>query len=78
MIVRAYIFTPIGNSAYDSNPFGPISTRKKMSHVFPHSQQAAVVQNPGESFKVVLRHDIPVGNPGPEEILVKLNCTGIW
>lgn len=49
-----------------------------MSQSIPRSQQAAVVQNPGENFKVVLQHDIPVGNPGPDEILVKLNCTGIW
>lgn len=49
-----------------------------MPHTIPHFQQAAVVQNPGETFKVVLEHDIPVGNPGPEEVLVKLNCTGIW
>jgi hypothetical protein len=49
-----------------------------MSQTIPHSQRAALVQNPGESFKIVLQDDIPVGNPGPEEILVKLNCTGIW
>jgi propanol-preferring alcohol dehydrogenase len=36
-----------------------------------------MVQNLGESFKVVLQNDIPVGDPGPEEILVKLNRTGI-
>ncbi|KAJ6104032.1 hypothetical protein N7523_010352 [Penicillium sp. IBT 18751x] len=47
------------------------------SQLIPHSQQAAVVQNPGECFQVVLQHDIPVGNPGSNEILVKLKCTGI-
>lgn len=49
-----------------------------MSKLIPSHQQAAVVQNPGENFTVVLQDDIAVGIPGPEEILVKLNCTGIW
>ena len=44
----------------------------------PTQQQGAVVQDPGENFKIQLQHDIPVGNPGPDEILVKLTCTGLW
>jgi propanol-preferring alcohol dehydrogenase len=44
----------------------------------PELQQAAVVENPGDKFTVVLRDDIPVGTPGTDEILIKLNCTGIW
>lgn len=49
-----------------------------MTQEIPKFQQAAVVQNPGKDFKVVLLDGIPVAKPGPEEILVKLNCTGIW
>lgn len=44
----------------------------------PRLQQAAVVENPGNNFSVVLRDDVPVGDPGTDEILIKLNCTGIW
>ncbi|KAJ5778747.1 hypothetical protein N7520_001993 [Penicillium odoratum] len=43
----------------------------------PTYQKAAVVQDPGENFKIVLRDDVPIGEPGPEEILVKLTCTGL-
>jgi propanol-preferring alcohol dehydrogenase len=44
----------------------------------PSHQQAAVVEDPGDNFKIVLRNDIHIGEPGPEEILVKLTCTGLW
>lgn len=49
-----------------------------MAASIPSVQQAAVLQNPGDKFTVVLRNDIPVGNPGPNEVLVKLSCTGLW
>ncbi|KAJ5273768.1 hypothetical protein N7478_008893 [Penicillium angulare] len=48
-----------------------------MSIPIPIQQQAAVVEDPGDNFKIVLRHDIQVGEPGPEEILVQLTCTGL-
>ncbi|KAJ5698070.1 hypothetical protein N7462_000075 [Penicillium macrosclerotiorum] len=48
-----------------------------MTVSIPPLQQAAVVQNPGDDFTVVLREDIPVATPGIDEILIKLNCTGI-
>jgi propanol-preferring alcohol dehydrogenase len=44
----------------------------------PRTQRAAVVQNPGKDYRIVLRDDIPVPEPGPCEILIKLECTGIW
>ena len=44
----------------------------------PQVQQAAVVENPGDNFTVVLRDNVPVGDPGTDEILIKLNYTGIW
>ncbi|KAJ5638928.1 hypothetical protein N7528_001318 [Penicillium herquei] len=43
----------------------------------PNQQQAAVVQEPGDDFKIQLHNNVPVGTPGPEEILVKLTCTGL-
>lgn len=49
-----------------------------MSQTIPRCQHGAVIHNPGESFQVVLQNDLPVGNPGPGEVLVKLNCTGLW
>lgn len=49
-----------------------------MTPSIPSVQQAAVLQNPGDKFTLVLRDDIPVGDPGDNEILVKLNCTGLW
>lgn len=49
-----------------------------MSLQIPLSQRAALVQNPGDNFSIALQDGIPIGKPGPDEILVKLNCTGIW
>lgn len=49
-----------------------------MTQPIPGFQQAALVQNPGDHFKIILQDGVPVGKPGPDEILVKLNCTGIW
>ncbi|PKY04614.1 putative quinone oxidoreductase [Aspergillus campestris IBT 28561] len=43
----------------------------------PTTQQAALVENPGPAAKIVHRDDIPVATPGPNEILVKLTCTGL-
>ncbi|KAF3385583.1 Alcohol dehydrogenase 2 [Penicillium rolfsii] len=43
----------------------------------PQVQKAVVVENPGDNFTVVLHDNVPVGDPGPDEILIKLNCTGI-
>lgn len=49
-----------------------------MPTCIPTQQRGAVVEDPGDNFKIVLRDDIKVGEPGPEEILVKLSCTGLW
>ncbi|KAJ5180930.1 hypothetical protein N7492_004140 [Penicillium capsulatum] len=48
-----------------------------MAGSIPSVQQAAVLQNPGDGFSITLRKDIPVGDPGPKEVLVKLSCTGL-
>ncbi|KAJ5233250.1 uncharacterized protein N7469_005016 [Penicillium citrinum] len=43
----------------------------------PHTQKAFVVQDPGENYTIVLQDNIPVSEPGPGEILIKLECTGL-
>jgi len=49
-----------------------------MTVPIPRVQQAAVIENPGENVRIRIRHDIPVGEPGPHEVLVKLAFTGLW
>lgn len=44
----------------------------------PQTQKAAQVLSPGESFRISIRDDIPVPEPGPNEVLIKLSCTGLW
>ena len=55
-------------------------TFKKMTDApaIPSSQQAAIVDNPGPDVQITIRYGIPVGSPGPEEVLIKLTHTGIW
>ncbi|KAL2845279.1 chaperonin 10-like protein [Aspergillus pseudoustus] len=48
-----------------------------MAFVIPNIQQAVEVVNPGDNFKIVIRDDVPVQEPGESEVLVKLNCTGL-
>ncbi|KAH7141477.1 chaperonin 10-like protein [Dactylonectria estremocensis] len=40
-------------------------------------QTAAVIENPGPSAEINIRNDVPVDEPGPNEILVKLAFSGI-
>lgn len=49
-----------------------------MAFGLPRIQQAFIVQNPGPNHTIVLRDDVPVPEPGPGEILLKLECTGLW
>jgi propanol-preferring alcohol dehydrogenase len=49
-----------------------------MAADLPHVQKAFVVQNPGPNHTIVLRDDVPIPEPGPGEILLKLECTGLW
>jgi propanol-preferring alcohol dehydrogenase len=44
----------------------------------PQTQQAAQVLQPGDAFHISIRDDVPVPEPGPNEVLVKLSCTGLW
>ncbi|KAJ5110608.1 hypothetical protein N7532_001143 [Penicillium argentinense] len=48
-----------------------------MTLQIPPLKKLLCVQNPGDNFKITLRDGIAIGEPGPGEILVKLNCTGI-
>lgn len=42
----------------------------------PTHCKAGVVINEGEDFTVEVQ-DVPVPEPGPDEVLIRLNCTGI-
>ncbi|KAI1017825.1 hypothetical protein LB504_003849 [Fusarium proliferatum] len=48
-----------------------------MSSSIPSVQKAALIENPGDNARIIIRSDIPVGNPGENEILVKLEFTGL-
>ncbi|KAG5795918.1 hypothetical protein H9Q69_005063 [Fusarium xylarioides] len=48
-----------------------------MSSSIPSVQKAALIESPGNDARIVIRSDIPVGNPGENEILVKLEFTGL-
>ena len=49
-----------------------------MDYTIPQSQVAAVIINPGPDGEVILTTGIPVGDPGPNEVLVALSHSGIW
>jgi hypothetical protein len=66
-------------SALISTPFNALPYMiATMAVVIPTTQTAAVLRNPGMSAELVIRHDESVASPGSHEILVKLQCTGIW
>ncbi|CVL08064.1 related to ADH3-alcohol dehydrogenase III [Fusarium mangiferae] len=48
-----------------------------MSSSIPSVQKAALIENPGDDARIIIRSDIPVGDPGENEILVKLEFTGL-
>ncbi|KAF4448688.1 hypothetical protein F53441_7942 [Fusarium austroafricanum] len=48
-----------------------------MGDTIPSLQKAALVENPGNNARIVIRDDIPVGTPGQGEVLVKLEYTGL-
>ncbi|CAG1963040.1 unnamed protein product [Fusarium graminearum] len=48
-----------------------------MSISIPSVQRAALIRNPGDEARIIIRSDIPVQNPGKNEILIKLACTGV-
>ncbi|EWY87774.1 hypothetical protein FOYG_09167 [Fusarium oxysporum NRRL 32931] len=48
-----------------------------MSSTVPSIQKAALIESPGNKARIGIRSDIPVGNPGENEILIKLDFTGL-
>ncbi|KAK7420713.1 hypothetical protein QQZ08_010294 [Neonectria magnoliae] len=48
-----------------------------MKGQIPHSQKAAVIENPGQTAKIKIQDDIPVWEPGENQVLVKLAFSGI-
>ncbi|KAI1050288.1 hypothetical protein LB506_002045 [Fusarium annulatum] len=48
-----------------------------MSSSIPSTQKAALIKNPGNDARIIIRSDIRVGDPGENEILVKLEFTGL-
>ncbi|RKL44985.1 hypothetical protein BFJ72_g3635 [Fusarium proliferatum] len=48
-----------------------------MSSSIPSTQKAALIKNPGNDARIIIRSEIRVGDPGENEILVKLEFTGL-
>ncbi|KAK7419052.1 hypothetical protein QQX98_003554 [Neonectria punicea] len=48
-----------------------------MDQQIPQSQKAAVIEKPGQTAKIKIQDDIPVGGPGENQVLVKLAFSGI-
>ena len=44
----------------------------------PKIQKAAWIEDPGPHGRLVIRDDVPVPQPGDGEVLVKIECSGIW
>lgn len=42
------------------------------------TQIAAWVDVPGPEAHVRIRNDVPIPEPAAGEVLVKLECTGVW
>ncbi|KPA38428.1 alcohol dehydrogenase 2 [Fusarium langsethiae] len=48
-----------------------------MSISIPSVQKAALIESPGDEARIIIQSDVPVANPGENEILIKLACTGV-
>ncbi|QGI97351.1 hypothetical protein CEK26_010420 [Fusarium fujikuroi] len=68
-----------GKKLSDEEPGGTskLNVIFTMSSSIPSTQKAALITNPGNDARIIIRSDIPVGNPGENEILVKLGFTGL-
>ena len=49
-----------------------------MVEVTKRFQTAAWLENPGPGARLVIRNDIEIPSPKMGEVLVKLECTGVW
>ena len=50
----------------------------RKSTTMPTTQIAALVENPGPNAQIRIYDDCPIPEPGPGEVLVKLEVTGLW
>ena len=41
-------------------------------------QIGAWLEKPGPGAKVEIRSDLPIPDPGKGEVLVELECSGVW
>lgn len=41
-------------------------------------QLAGWVKNPGANAEITIRNDVPIPKPAEDQVLIKLECTGIW
>ncbi|KKO99401.1 hypothetical protein THAR02_08482 [Trichoderma harzianum] len=48
-----------------------------MTVQIPSVQTAALIKNPGPNARIEIRHDYPVPQPGKNEVLLKMECSGI-
>ncbi|KAK0762860.1 hypothetical protein N5P37_004382 [Trichoderma harzianum] len=48
-----------------------------MTAQIPGVQTAALIKNPGSNARIEIRHDYPVPQPGKNEVLLKMECSGI-
>ena len=46
--------------------------------VFYGRQMGAWLERPGPEAQVKIRSDLPIPEPGVGEVLIKLECTGVW
>ncbi|KAJ5118203.1 hypothetical protein N7448_009917 [Penicillium atrosanguineum] len=44
----------------------------------PVRQKAVMIQDPGPNGHIIFKNCVPVERPGENEVLVKLECSGIW
>lgn len=49
-----------------------------MAVQIPKYQTAACIDHPHAKARLEIRHDIPVPEPGPGEVLIRLEWTGFW
>ncbi|OHW97866.1 alcohol dehydrogenase [Colletotrichum incanum] len=47
------------------------------SGAIPTLQKAVQIENPGPEARIFVRDDVPVGNPGPYEVLIEIGFTGV-
>lgn len=48
------------------------------THEIPKTQTVAVIDNPGEHARMRIVHDAPVPTLQDGQVLIKLECTGVW